>query len=225
MSYVHKTVAIGVLIAGFTGASSVLATPLSPQIDFRSGVFAAADGAHSFTTTIDGITLTLEAFADNGASDATLWWDSTDGIGVRGLEDDEVDPSERLVLSFASTIGLSHIFLSDLFATETFGGNTYSESGYYTLDGGPAVSFSAIDLLATDGNKSNGEQTLVLDKITPVGQIVFSAMNTPAGQNYSLLGFTDPPLPQLPEPGTLSLIAFGSMGLWWTRRRRKTARV
>ena len=61
------------------------------HIDFRS--FSVPHTNHnagpSFSTTVDGLTLSFSADGEN------LWWDSTDGFGVlgQGYEADEVESS------------------------------------------------------------------------------------------------------------------------------------
>jgi len=205
-------------------SGSAGATPLpTPGIDFRDPAFSGADRQASFTATVGGITLTLEA----GLSDPTLggtptlWWDSRDGIGVRyAYEADEIEGPERLIVRFASPVGLSEIFLSDLFV-ESASGVTYSEIGHYRIDAGPLVTFDAASLLASPGDKSNGEAVIALSPIVPATTITFSAPGRIGVENheFSVLGLTDPPIP-ISAPPTLALALAALAALTFTRRRR-----
>lgn len=206
--------------AAFIGLSTAaVAAPLAPQVDFRSSTFSAANNQHSFYANIDGIGMTIQAYSVDDSGNrvqASLWWDSQDGLGVRGgKENDEIDAGESILITFDETIGLSHVFLSDLFMNESYAGGRFDESGWYEVDG-EAVEFDAADLSDTDGDKTNGEHVLELSKIIPVNQLAFFAPKHSGGHDYSLIGFTDPPIPgaelqQVPVPPmlALSLLAFG----------------
>lgn len=211
--------------AAFIGLSTAAtAAALQPQVDFRSSTFSAANNQHSFYAVVDGIGMTIQAYTvdDSGNQvEAALWWDSQDGLGVRsGYQMDEIDAGDSIVITFDDTIGLSHVFLSDLFRNETHNGLTYDETGWYEVDGGEGVEFNAADLWETEGDKANGEHVIELSKIIPVNQIAFFAPSHGGTHNYSLIGFTDPPIPgatlqQVPVPPVLglSLLALGGMAL------------
>lgn len=191
---------------------------LTPQIDFRDQRFAAANRQTSFSTVMDGIAFTITAETASGGN-ATLWWDRKDGLGIRqNYEKDEIEGTERLRLSFANTIGISEIYISDLFVERG-----YSETGSYQIDNSPAVTFDALSLLGTDGNKRNGEHLITIDPVLPANEILFFAPGRINGQNheFSLLGFTDPPLAN-PEPAALAIFGVGLAGLVIMRRRRKS---
>ena len=104
-------------------------------IDFRSSAFAGADYATGFSTTVGGVTTTL-APEPTGAK---LYWDSTDGIGVRfDYEADEIEGVERLAVSFSTPIQVTQIMLTDLFFE-----SGYLETGWYQIDDGAQTWFSA----------------------------------------------------------------------------------
>ena len=207
-------------------APAVATALLSPQIDFRDSLFSAANNQHSFSTVVDGIgfTITAEVAGAPGGGTATLWWDSKDGLGIRhNYENDEIEGTERLRLSFDNTIGLSEIFVSDLFVE-----GDYSEIGYYQIDNGVTFAFDAQSLMGTDGNKANGEHLITIDPVIPVNDLLFFAPGNIGGRNheFALLGFTDPPLNiVIVEPATLTLFGVGIAGLAGIRIRRRQRRV
>ena len=214
-----QTALAAVAIAVFGISSAQATTVLSPQIDFRNQLFSAANYQHSFSTVIDGIAFTITAEVDGAPSGGTasLWWDSKDGLGIRhNYENDEIEGTERLRLSFENTIGLSEIYVADLFVERGF-----SETGFFQIDSGAVSAFDAESLMGTDGNKANGEHLITIDPAIPVNDIVFFSPGRINGQNheFALLGFTDPPLPA-PEPETITIFAFGLAWLGFSLRNR-----
>jgi hypothetical protein len=156
------------------------------------------------------VDLTITAYG----GDNTLYWDSTDGYGVRGNEEDEVDKAEKLTLTFNKPVYLSSFNLTDLFYE---GSQQYREEGYYSLNGGTAVKFLA-DLSQVSGS-TNGVKLITLNS-GPVTTIDFFALNpVPAGQHhdFSVAGMN---ASATPEPASLILVGSAlGLGLW--RRRRK----
>ena len=189
------------------------AGPLSPQVDFRSDSFSAADNQHSVSGEVDGVGFTVSAYRVNdigGLDEAVLWWDSEDGLGIRGGgQEDEIDADERLVITFDEVIGLSELFFSDLFANESTMGTILDEAGTAALDSSLMIDISADLLLGTDGNKVNGEHVLSLSKVEPVLSITLSTNGL--GHDFSLIGFTDPPLTttSIPVPGMSTIFVLG----------------
>ena len=188
------------------------AGPLSPQVDFRSDSFSSADNQHSVSGEVEGVGFIVSAYRLNDAGEmeeALLWWDARDGLGVRGGEEDEIDGNERLIITFDTVIGLSELFFSDLFAGENTMGIIVDEAGTAALDSGVMIDFSADELLGTDGNKANGEHVLSLSKVEPVLSITLSAGGL--GHDFSVIGFTDPPLTStsIPVPGMSTIFVLG----------------
>lgn len=189
------------------------AGPLSPQVDFRSDSFSAADNQHSVSGEVEGVGFTVSAYRLNDVDEmeeALLWWDALDGLGIRGGgQDDEIDADERLVITFDTVIGLSELFVSNLFADESTMGSIIDEAGSAALDTDVTIDFSADQLLGTDGNKANGEHVLSLSKVEPVLSITLSTSGL--GHDFSLIGFTDPPLTttSIPVPGMSTIFVLG----------------
>jgi hypothetical protein len=198
------------------GWSVVAALALAPvaatagTIDFRSGTFALADGAASFSATVDGVTASL---APDPAG-ARLYWDSTDGIGVRwSYETDEIEDVERLTLSFSSPIFIQEIMLTDLFNE-----HGYLETGWYELDGGAPIGFSADpgQLLSI----TNGIKLISLDQ--QVSSIRFGApgMVGPAEGHEFSIGRVKFAAAPVPEPASGILLGAGGLLIGWAVRRR-----
>jgi hypothetical protein len=180
-------------------------------IDFRSGAFAGADHATSFSASAGGLTTTLTPEPDG----AQLYWDSTDGIGVRwDYEMDEIEGSERLAVHFSSPVQITGILLTDLFNE-----SGYLETGWYQLDGGAQTWFTADpgQLLGI----TNGEKLLDVDGIT--SGIRFGAPGYVQGQNHEFsvarLTYANP----VPEPASALLTGVGGLIIGWAIRRRYRA--
>lgn len=154
-------------VLGFLAVLACSSTAFAANLDFASAAFAPGDGQSSFAyTASDGVTLTLTAGPN--WQGARLQQDSVDGFGVSTLLDgdpDEVDGSETLTLSFSQGVTVSDVFITDLF------NEGYLEVGTYSINGGNAISFSALQTQTTSG--SNGALTLDLD--TVVTSLTFTA--------------------------------------------------
>ena len=144
----------------------IAGTAAAATVDFRDAAFGGANYQASFSAPIDGYTVTLTA---RPTTKARLYWDSTDGLGVRyGYENDEIEGRERLKIRFSTPVSLSSVLLTDLF------NEGYLERGSYQLNGtGSWISFSA-DPGQTPSN-SNGVLKLSLDPSILVSSIMFRA--------------------------------------------------
>lgn len=236
MKSFKQFLAVPALLAGMALAHAAYATPLpTPQVDFRSAAFSGASNQTSFHTTVAGIGMTISGYhfaADGTKSAAPLYWDNVAGIGVataleKDAQNDEIDKSESLVITFDNTIGLSDIFISKLFAQQHWNGLVYDEQGLYQTDGQAAVAFDAGTLYGTPGDKGLGEAVVSLSKVIPVNEITFTtADHGLALSTYSVLGFTDPPIPaEVPVPATTGLMVMlmGIATLGFARRRKSAA--
>ena len=108
-------------------------------IDFRSGDFSSADGLSSFSYNPAGLTISANP------SPAKLYQDSTDGIGIRySYENDEIEGSELLHLSFNAPQQLEQILFTDLFyERKNDRSGSFYERGQYSFDNSNWVSFQA----------------------------------------------------------------------------------
>jgi len=215
---------------------AVHAAPITPEIDFRSSYFSRYDGANSFrfTNTVNDINydFTVSARNSNGGQ-GRLWWDSRDGLGIYGNENDEIGAGQTLRIDFHNPAAMSHLFFADLFANETRNGATYDEFGHVRLNGEETRGFLAGHEDSLWGNAGNGEAMLEFADLPMVDYLELFADNTFLTQDFALLGLTDPePLlanegepggegqetHPVPAPGTLAILLGGLLGLAATRR-------
>ncbi len=200
---------------GIIFSAGALATPIVVDIDFRAGDWNNADTEDPFT--VDGLTAT--AIGDDGG----LYQDSTDGLGIRGGEEDEIDGTEILRLTFAGDFYDSHgaitgVWLTDLFQAPD--GAEFGETGIVTIWGSNSDvaigTFSFHQLADTD----NGEFYVDFGGSYEIFKIEFigagpNGVGLP-GSEYSVAGLTT----TVPEPGTLALFGVGLLMLGFVRRRR-----
>jgi hypothetical protein len=197
-------VTLALLLAGTAGAATY---------DFRdAGTFGAALNQPSFAAAVGGNTLTITAMPTG----ARLWWDSTDGFGVKYLlESDEVQGIERLKIGFASPVRLSSVLITDLFNEDG-----YLERGYYQLNGsGSWIEFTA---LASQTSGTNGELTVPIDSSVLVNSILFKApgleLFPTQFHEFSVAAIETT---SVPIPGAVWLLGSGLVGLAALRRRLK----
>ena len=199
--------------------SLVVAGPLAVDaradvIDFTDpAIFGGADGLASFGVTVGGLGLQFDPLP---TPDARLYWDSTDGFGVRhAYEADEIEADEILNLIFTSgSVYLDAVFITDLFYE---GSPRYEETGSYQLNGsGPWVQFAQTDHNILPSPITNGEFELVLNA-SNVTSIAFRAPGIVNGQGheFSVAGIEV----YVPEPSTLALLGSGLVVGAMVRRR------
>lgn len=210
-------------------ALGLMATPaLATDISFLDSAWNPGN-TNSFTRDLGylgsewaGITLTIASGPGN------LYWDNNDGngfadgYGVKGGEQDEVDLSEVLTMTFSQAVNLTAIDITDLFYKE---GEGYAEVGYYALNGGAAVEFLQTDTSQTPSPASNGLLTIDLGLGQSVTSITFTGLtDVPSGQNhdYSVSGLRAASTTQTPEPGTMLLFGTALAGGAFFRRRRRS---
>jgi hypothetical protein len=195
------------LMAGTASAST---------FDFRdTATFGGAMNQTSFSASVDGNMITVAA----SPTGARLWWDSTDGLGVKYLlESDEIQGIERLKIGFATPVLLSSVLITDLFNE---GG--YLERGYYQLNGsGSWIEFTA---LPSQTSGTSGELTVPIDSSILVNSITFKAPGLVLfplqSHEFSVAAIvTDPPI-ATPIPAAAWLLGSGLVGLAAIRRRFK----
>lgn len=195
------------LLAGSFLANESRAT----AIDLRDAAFASADGADSFQTEIDGVTVTFAA----NPSPGTLYHDTEDGLGVRlDYETDEIEGVELLVVSFSEPVLLEELYITDLYNEQG-----YLENGFYDLNG--TSTFTAFGAEPDQLRfTTNGDKTLAIGSV--VTSFALRAPGLMDGQNhdFSLGGFAFSNATPVPEPSSLSLFALGALAIGTAIRRR-----
>jgi|SRR5450759_2280488 len=85
-----------------------IGTGLNGKIDFRSNIYDIPCNGKT------GCTVANVTIKPNPTNTGGLYWDSTDGLGVRGGENDEINYPETLTVTFASSVNLAGIWFTDL---------------------------------------------------------------------------------------------------------------
>ena len=188
------------------------------EVDFRDPDKFGGHGDSSFSRTLDGLGLELSISANPG--EATLWRDNMDGYGVQynyggmlyDYEEDEIQGSEYLGISFSESVTLESVLISDLFYE-----NGYRETGLYSLNGGESwTAFQAESDQILE--ITNGETGLHIDAETD--SIIFAAPGIMANQNhdFSIAGLSIRTV-ETPIPPVVLLLGSGVFGLGLFRSR------
>jgi len=172
----------------------------------------------------DGVTVTVTPEPDG----SVLYWDATDGFGVRGpgYEADEVEGSELLVISFSQPVEVTEVALTDLFREYSWAAGGYLETGSIELSDGTVIPITA-DPSQTSSPSTNGELTVAVNAVTR--SITFSAPGRVDGENHEFsvagVSFEKVAVPELdPSSATGGLAFLTSFLLVATGRRRKRGR-
>jgi hypothetical protein len=217
-----KFFATTTLIALAFVATSALATPigtgLNGETDFRNGSTYSTCDSTTGCTKFDAATGMNVTITANPTNTGGLYWDSTDGFGVRGGENDEIDKLETLTVTFASSVNLAGVWFTDLFMASDGGGD--GETAKVTLYLG-ASNLGSFTFNANEPapNVNNGERYGSFGSGVTVNKIVFSAMNQ-CNDEYSVAGLVTND-GRVPEPGTIILLGVGLVFLGALRRRAK----
>lgn len=191
-----------------------VATPIELDVDFRDGTVWGGDGSGSFSFG----SITVDANGDR------LYRDNTDGYGIRGGEQDEIDREEIFSVIFDASFydnpakGLTGVLLTDLFPAND--GGSAGESGWVRLydTAGDLIQWFFVN--ATSYHP-NGEYYLDFGGTFNPAYVDFEAYVGQAGRytgsEFSVAGFKTV---SVPEPGTLALLGAGLLLLARSRQRR-----
>ena len=171
----------------------------------------------------DGVTVTVTPQPDG----SLLYWDATDGFGVRGpgYEYDEVEgDQELLVITFTEPVKVTEVALTDLFREFTWAAGTYRETGSIELSDGTVIPVTAA---WNQTSNTNGELVVAVNAVTQ--SITFSAPGRVDGEEHEFsvagVSFEKVSVPELdPSSATGGLAFLGSFLLVATGRRRKRER-
>lgn len=202
-----------------TSALAVTKAPSPIGIDFRSSDWSGANYDHSFS--FGGVTAT--AFSSKKKDNiAKLYKSSSDGLGIRGGENDEIDSWEWLVIDFDSPTFVTDIWISDLFIENPV------EEGYVELSDGTSIGFKGLASkhgdphVQVEVNKTLTGATFYGKKVEKTytswnGRTKTCLKNT----EYSVVGFDTST--SVPDSGnTLILLGMGLVSFAAIRRFRVT---
>jgi hypothetical protein len=208
-------------VIGFALAGALLVSPQVTQaasIDFGSAYWGPG-GSHSVSW--DGYAVT--ATQPGGAA---LSWQAGVGFGVdSGLidgwlgSDDEVNGIELLTVSLPTATTLSGFWISNLFRESVLGLFSYSEVGYYQVNGGAWTEFSA--------NPSGNGLLYVAIAPSIVSTIAFGYPGLSAldvRNDFSVKGLETASL-ATPEPASLVLLGTGLAAVAARARKRNRRRA
>jgi hypothetical protein len=238
-------------VLGHIASAAVLSFACSAAnatlIDFTNRSAWTATSGGSSSTSIDGLSVSLQAFGPHGATthtstgfdgaalDCGVLVCQSDGIGIA---DDEISfgnggPAgiERLRITFSEAVTIDSIFFLDFFAA-VGGDHAAAEMAYVSTNGSDfawaAWTGTATDTTglfhATTNNMTAASHASVLANITILDFFTtdFGLFQAPSNSDFALAGL-QLTRTQVPEPSSLGLFAI-ALGALLVRRRSTTRR-
>jgi len=199
------------------GCLFLSSTAFAAYIDFTAQEWddAIGGGTPIASNNVDGIDVTVQAQPDG----ADLTYNGQDGLGIDYYDpfylDDEIDHSEKMIVTFSEEISLDEVILSDYY---------FDDDGWYMLGDTSGENFGdpiAMSLVTNGGNQS-------LEIGASAGSIMFGVDNTFLDHNndYSVKGISFNSTTAVPEldlnaaSSSLALL-FGGVLVLTGRRRRQ----
>lgn len=182
------------------------ANSLGAVIDFTSADFSGMHGSGNFNKKFEGVDYTVST------TGGTLFWEN-DGFGTAGgVDNDEIDSGEVFTVTFNGPHFVEAIRLNDFFPEKnTVNNSNYNERGFYSIDGGMPVEFSA--------NNANGFLDVPINQnVTSISFFAASAAEEGERHEFAFAGFT-----ATPEPNGFVVFAVALAMFWFGLRRRGAA--
>jgi hypothetical protein len=209
MGKIQKLLLTAFLLGGIflSGAVSALPIPAQLDIDFRDDAWDDANYNHAWTV------VDVQAIA---LWDRLLYQDPTDGLGIRGGEQDEINYREKLIVNLGLApdqgIYVSGVWITDLFE-EPDGVDGEEGRVKLKLVGGQLMYF---DFSGNDADQENGEILVDFEGTYLVDKAFFYIIGEHCNNEFSVAGFNSP----VPEPATMLLVGSGLIGLAGVGRRK-----
>lgn len=200
-------------LAGVIAASAAQAVTLLPSdIDFRTPAWSVVDGQTS-PQTVDNVTVVASVVF--GFNNGVLTQNAATGIGIQGTifnESDEIGILElfSVVFNGSSGIGLTGVWITNLFNESIPAAFPFAELGFYSFDLTTWVPFSGIV-----PEQSNGELYVPFGAAIDVSAIHFSVAPDDFISDFSVAGFTKNHAGQtggsVPDSGSTMMLLGGTL--------------
>ena len=191
----------------------VVAQASATTVDFRNSFYSSFEGNTSGSFVAGGVGITVQAFSNFSIpTTGKIDWDDDYGFGIKGgTQSDEIDTCEELLITFSQSVSLSSLTLYNLNYPDSV--LFRQEIGYYSLNGGPVVQFSA--------QLFNGGRLYLPIPETLVTSIAFYATPSDSRNEFSVGGLSFcKDCTDVPEPASMMLLGTGLIAFARLRRRK-----